>query len=301
MHADQVVIAGRHSHTFSKHGLMANMACVQEQVGPSCLIELPAALSINLLFEGQIDFSMCGHRYCLGSGDPTKPECSVTVLAEQETLVRHLQKPQRVKKINIFIERQWLEARAATDQQREEISAIFEQHGALRCWQPSQPLIDVAIQLAGRSAFEDYSQSLLTEALTIQLLSTCMEEMKKFGQLAEPVARRVTPMIRVDQTLKSQVNEMISKDFSLEEIADSLGLSISTLQRRFKAKYGMTVIHYCRQHRLEIARQVLTKKGASIGEAAFVAGYNHPSNFVTAFKRRFGMTPTELVKIFAAE
>ncbi|MFC6805573.1 helix-turn-helix domain-containing protein [Methylophaga thalassica] len=33
----------------------------------------------------------------------------------------------------------------------------------------------------------------------------------------------------------------------------------------------------------------------SIGEAAFIAGYGHPSNFITAFKKRFKLTPSELV------
>ena len=89
---------------------------------------------------------------------------------------------------------------------------------------------------------------------------------------------------------------MLCNPVSLEEIANTIGLSISTLQRRFKKDYGTTVVDYIRQKRLEKARTAIAINGLSIGEAAYQAGYNHSSNFITAFKKRFNITPASLLK-----
>jgi AraC-like DNA-binding protein len=81
---------------------------------------------------------------------------------------------------------------------------------------------------------------------------------------------------------------------SLEEIARQGGVSVSTLRRLFMAAHGMTVFDYVRRRGLERARFALERQGASVSEAAYIAGYASPANFATAFKRAFGVTPTEI-------
>lgn len=72
-------------------------------------------------------------------------------------------------------------------------------------------------------------------------------------------------------------------------------MSVSNLQRRFKQSLDMTVSGYIRHRRLEIARQNLEHGLMSITEAAYEAGYHHPSNFTNAFKKVFGVAPHEVV------
>ncbi|KQB08598.1 hypothetical protein XV94_13605 [Vibrio metoecus] len=43
--------------------------------------------------------------------------------------------------------------------------------------------------------------------------------------------------------------------------------------------------------RLQLARQQLERGLVSITEAAYEAGYLHPSNFTAAFKKAFGISP----------
>ena len=83
---------------------------------------------------------------------------------------------------------------------------------------------------------------------------------------------------------------------SLNTLAEENNISVSTLQRRFKSYCGITVNEYIRTSRLEQAKKSIITDGKSIGEAAYIAGYNHSSNFVTAFKRHFHTTPKELIK-----
>jgi AraC-like DNA-binding protein len=56
----------------------------------------------------------------------------------------------------------------------------------------------------------------------------------------------------------------------------------------------MGVFEHLRCLRLERARLALERGEVAIAEAAFLAGYASPANFATAFKRRFGLTPTDV-------
>lgn len=59
----------------------------------------------------------------------------------------------------------------------------------------------------------------------------------------------------------------------------------------FKQVTGTTISNYRHRLRMEHALHQLQTTEASITEVAFDAGYEHPSNFATAFKRTFGCPP----------
>ena len=69
------------------------------------------------------------------------------------------------------------------------------------------------------------------------------------------------------------------------------GMSTSTLQRYFKQVTGVPVGDYVRSQKLELARKLLLEEGATVTQAAYAAGYNHPTNFIAAYKRRYGCCP----------
>ena len=48
-----------------------------------------------------------------------------------------------------------------------------------------------------------------------------------------------------------------------------------------------------RQRKLEAARDAMLREGATIAQAAFMAGYSSPANVATAFKRAFGVSPSQ--------
>lgn len=78
----------------------------------------------------------------------------------------------------------------------------------------------------------------------------------------------------------------------LAELARDAGVSISTLKQKFPLVAGAPVFEYLRQLRLERARRGLLHEGWSVKQAAFYAGYRHPTNFATAYRRRFGVAPS---------
>lgn len=85
----------------------------------------------------------------------------------------------------------------------------------------------------------------------------------------------------------------LDQDLTLADIARHACVSVSTLQRLFRVHTGMPVSQYLRQLRLEDARAFLERGEGTVTEAALRAGYNSPANFATAFKRHFGIPPSQ--------
>ncbi|MDR2212737.1 MAG: helix-turn-helix domain-containing protein [Pseudomonadales bacterium] len=81
-------------------------------------------------------------------------------------------------------------------------------------------------------------------------------------------------------------------DLTLERIAGRFGLSVRTLNRRFRQATGKTPLQYLQQVRLDNARELLRSSNLSIAEIAFHAGYPDASYFSAAFRKAMKMTPT---------
>lgn len=78
---------------------------------------------------------------------------------------------------------------------------------------------------------------------------------------------------------------------SIRELARHAGTNEAKLMNSFKQLYGQTVFDYAQRLRMEKAKTLLEETDLSITEIAFQVGYEYSSNFTTAFKRFFGVTP----------
>lgn len=81
---------------------------------------------------------------------------------------------------------------------------------------------------------------------------------------------------------------------SLEELAETVGLSRSSLCNGFRQVLGTSVFDYIHDLRMHQALLLLGDRNASITQVAYAVGYNRASSFSVAVQRRFGTTPTEL-------
>jgi len=95
-----------------------------------------------------------------------------------------------------------------------------------------------------------------------------------------------------DISLKSVVENNLLGSLSLEELAFLANRSLSTFKRDFEKAYGMSPQKYIRERKLEMACTELAK-GKSASELYLDYGYQHVSNFNTAFKRKYGVTPAD--------
>jgi AraC-like DNA-binding protein len=99
--------------------------------------------------------------------------------------------------------------------------------------------------------------------------------------------------------LKNRLHEMfIAQGFhelTIDLICEQLAMSESTLRRKLKLE-GTSVQDVKDQARLGLALHLLQTSTNSIGMIADKCGYQSQSRFTERFKRRFGLTPSELRK-----
>jgi len=80
---------------------------------------------------------------------------------------------------------------------------------------------------------------------------------------------------------------------SLTHLARQVGMSHTRLTRGFKKVFGCTVFAYLRKERLAYARMLLSENRLSITDAAFDAGFCSSSHFAQAFRKQFGISPSQ--------
>jgi AraC-like DNA-binding protein len=84
---------------------------------------------------------------------------------------------------------------------------------------------------------------------------------------------------------------------TMEAVARELDMSVRSLRRRLLAE-AVTYKDLVERCRMDAAKRMLEKPGASIQEAAYAMGFATPTAFHHAFKRWTGMTPKQYLASF---
>ena len=88
------------------------------------------------------------------------------------------------------------------------------------------------------------------------------------------------------------IRSRLSEELTVTGIASELGSYEKKLSSLFREKTGMTVYAFLREERLKTARIWLGETSTSVREIAEQLGFQNAGNFATAFKSRFGVTPS---------
>jgi AraC-like DNA-binding protein len=98
-----------------------------------------------------------------------------------------------------------------------------------------------------------------------------------------------------DQIKLLEIKEWIDLNFldanSLTDLSRKFGINEFKLKHGFKAMFNESPIRYLQQKRLDFSLCLLRDTGKSIKEIADHIGYNHASNFSSAFSKAFGKPP----------
>ena len=101
-----------------------------------------------------------------------------------------------------------------------------------------------------------------------------------------------------DNTYSKHINESkeyiyshIKERITIEDLADSLGVSASYLSRLFKKETGISVSAYIRRQKIEMAKNLLQYSDYPIIEIANRLSFSSQSHFIQQFREVTGMTP----------
>ena len=99
--------------------------------------------------------------------------------------------------------------------------------------------------------------------------------------------------VNVGQQVKDTLRRSLAgKRPTLRDVAQELGLSARTLQRRL-TEAGITFQQLVEETRRELARHYLKQRAVELNEAAFLLGFEDANSFFRAFQVWEGTSPTE--------
>lgn len=79
---------------------------------------------------------------------------------------------------------------------------------------------------------------------------------------------------------------------SLQQLTRKFCINSFKLKHGFKQLFSHSVMKYVDQHKMNYARSILQQRLADPTDVADKLGYKHYNNFSTAFKKRFGYSPS---------
>jgi AraC family transcriptional regulator len=91
--------------------------------------------------------------------------------------------------------------------------------------------------------------------------------------------------------LISYIEENLTRDLPLPEIAQVAGLSVSHCKSAFRASTGLPVHQYIIQRRVERAQALLLDSELSVQQIALETGFAHQSHLAHHMRRVLGATP----------
>jgi AraC-like DNA-binding protein len=97
---------------------------------------------------------------------------------------------------------------------------------------------------------------------------------------------------QVNRTVQ-RIHAEYARDLTVEELAETAGMSASAFHQNFKAVTSTSPVQYLKTIRLHKARMLMVHEGLRAGMAAGRVGYESSSQFSREFKRLFGASPIE--------
>jgi AraC family transcriptional regulator len=96
------------------------------------------------------------------------------------------------------------------------------------------------------------------------------------------------------KSVLAYIEEHLSQEISLQDVAEIAGLSVSHFKVLFRRSVGMPAHRYLIQRRIERAASLLRSTTMAIDHVAAEAGFAHQSHLAMHMRRILGQSPAEL-------
>ena len=101
-----------------------------------------------------------------------------------------------------------------------------------------------------------------------------------------------------DEVLMKRIMKVVNDnldntELKVEMLSKEIGLSRVQLHRRMKEITGISTGEFIRNIRLKKAAELLSEKKVNVSQVAYMVGFSSHTHFSTAFRKFYGVSPTE--------
>ena len=282
---------GEFWHREMRRGLHVNASNVFEVESFTALSSQKAGLSCIFLIEGDVAIEVGERRFDF-HGTGAVHEGVLIPSARPEQFRRISRGNQKLRQLVITVSPEWLDRDGLeTVSDHRLASDLASDHLGGQSWKTTRRLAELVHRILTPSCAPSALRDLLIESAAVEIIAEALgasthQEERTLATTLSPFDR--SRLRRAEDYIAGHTGALL-----VEDIAREAGTSGSGLQRLFKTAHGTSVVEHIRQKRLEQARRALAEDQVSIQEASSLAGYGNDANFATAFKRQFGLSPSE--------
>lgn len=294
--AEDTLIEGRLLHQELRSGLVLHGGDVVEERMFTVTSHLKEGLSCIIFLDGQVDLDI-GDRHFEFKGDPKSAMRGSAIMSVNSESFRRVSRGrQHVRHLVVSATPEWFDSDGLEEMQDARLAGAFlKDHLAHHAWTLTPRVIDLVQQVMAPSGFSPTLHKLYLEGRAIEIILETLAAVTQSGRRlssGDGMARQ--DIVRL-QRAKELIDSRPGGSLSVEMIARAAGISASGLQRLFRQAEGTSVFEYIRERSLERSFLALRAGEVTVQGASDIAGYTSPANFATAFRRRFGVTPREVV------
>jgi AraC-like DNA-binding protein len=141
------------------------------------------------------------------------------------------------------------------------------------------------------SPYRNGIRLLHAEAKSLELLCEVLGEAQK--QREETQQTISESEVHQLEVARRMLATNLSEPLRNRDIARTVAMSESKLNRLFKLRFGVTVFDYGLECRMQAALELLRCRHMSVNQVAFAVGYRHQTSFTSAFFDYFGFLPSK--------
>ncbi|AUC84610.1 hypothetical protein CW731_04520 [Polaribacter sp. ALD11] len=139
------------------------------------------------------------------------------------------------------------------------------------------------------SKWKGFYRKIHMNSLILELLLLQLDQFNSSNQTRTSEEEKI---IRV----KDYITKNCTKSMTLNFLSKKFGTNECALKKGFKTQFGITVFGYIIDLKMDKAKELLFDKKLPVGEVSELVGYKNPQHFSTAFKKKYGVTPSKFMK-----
>lgn len=148
-----------------------------------------------------------------------------------------------------------------------------------------EPIVGfMMLEAAGQQAGAALMVSRLIDLVVIRTIRSWVHQGNASGWLGGLVDARIARAVKA-------IHENPRERWNIDALADIAGMSRSSFYERFTTLVGQSPQRYSNEWRLALARELLGKSDARVGQVGLSVGYRSEAAFSRAFKALYGHSP----------
>ena len=112
----------------------------------------------------------------------------------------------------------------------------------------------------------------------------------EYGSCVSQIVLQDSHIQRIASAIQ-RIKTNLNKTIPVEELAETVGMSVSSFHAHFKSVTRMTPLQYQKSLRLIKARNLMIANEMDAASTAYTVGYESPSQFSREYARMFGNPP----------